>query len=97
MQHPRRSIPGWDAGKVGPGLGRLGGELRQNLDFFGLFQALERYPAKWNRFAPPEAGFFCAVASLRVFADAKASPCEARLTTAQKNRGQMVPFSWIAL
>ena len=45
-----------------------------------------------DRFAPPEAGFFCAVASLRPFADAQASPCGARLATVQNNPGQMVPI-----
>ncbi len=45
-----------------------------------------------GRFAPPQAGFFCAVASLRPFADAQASPCGARLARAQNNPGQMVPI-----
>ncbi len=45
-----------------------------------------------GRFAAPSAGFFCAVASLRPFADAQASPCGARLATAQNNPGQMVPI-----
>ncbi len=45
-----------------------------------------------GRFDPPEAGFFCALASLRPFADAQASPCGARLATAQNNPGQMVPI-----
>jgi len=34
-----------------------------------------------NLYAPPQAGFFYPVASLRVFTDAGASPCEARLST----------------
>ncbi len=50
-----------------------------------------------GRFAPPEAGFFCAVASLRPFADAQASPCGARLATAQNNPGQMVPIYQVPL
>ncbi len=37
---------------------------------FWAYRSLEHYPARWNRFAPPKAGFFCAVASLRIFADA---------------------------
>ncbi|MEE9249883.1 MAG: hypothetical protein V3U93_01995, partial [Alphaproteobacteria bacterium] len=38
-----------------------------------------------SRFAPPQAGCFCAVASLRIFADALTSPCEARLATTQNH------------
>ncbi len=37
-----------------------------------------------GRFVAPAAGFFCTVAALRPFADAQASPCGARLATAQK-------------
>ena len=50
-----------------------------------------------GRFAPPKAGFFCAVASLRPFADAQASPCGARLATAQNNPGQTIPSGRIML
>jgi hypothetical protein len=43
--------------------------------------------------APPKAGCFCAVAALRIFADASASPCEARLTTAQIHPVKMTAFT----
>ena len=45
-----------------------------------------------GRFAPPEAGFFCALASLRYACDAPASLRIPRLTRAQNNPGQMVPI-----
>ncbi len=50
-----------------------------------------------GRFAAPSAGFFRAVASLRPFADAQASPCGARLATARNNPGQMVPIYQVPL
>ncbi len=55
-----------------------------------------------NRFAPPEAGSFRAVVSLRIFAgfqnlETLASPCEARLATTQNHPGQMVQFGRIVL
>ncbi len=46
-----------------------------------------------GRFAPPEAGFFCAPASLPVFSDVPASPCDGRLAGAQNNPGQMIPIT----
>ncbi len=55
-----------------------------------------------SRLAPPEAGSFGAVASLRIFAgfqilETLASPCEARLATTQNHPGQMVQFGRIVL
>ncbi len=40
----------------------------------------------------PMAGFFYAVASLRPFADAQASPCGARLAPAKNKPGQLFPI-----
>ena len=45
-----------------------------------------------GRFAPPEAGFFCALASLRNACDAPASLRIPRLARTQNNPGQMVPI-----
>ena len=45
-----------------------------------------------GRFAPPEAGFFRALASLRKACDAPASLRIPRLARAQNNPGQMVPI-----
>ncbi|MEE8560264.1 MAG: hypothetical protein V3S88_06100 [Alphaproteobacteria bacterium] len=61
-----------------------------------------------SRFAPPQAGSFGAVASLRIFAgfqnpETLASPCEARLArifqkkAPQNHPGQMVQFGRLVL
>tara|TARA_B100000315_G_scaffold33236_1_gene27922 strand:+ start:594 stop:788 length:195 start_codon:yes stop_codon:yes gene_type:complete len=47
--------------------------------------------------AAPQAGRLSAVAALRSFADAKASPCEARLTTTQIHPVKLIGFGWIML
>jgi hypothetical protein len=47
--------------------------------------------------AAPEAGRICAVESLRSFADAKASPFEARLITTQIHPVKLIGFGRIVL
>ncbi len=49
------------------------------------------------RFAPPKAGFPCAVAALPPFADAQASPCGARLATTKGNPVKPYPTKNITL
>ena len=48
---------------------------------------------KRGRSAPPSAGFFSPVASLRFSSDAQASHFEARLATGQNHPGQMIPIN----
>ncbi len=50
-----------------------------------------------GRFAPPQAGFACAVAALPPFADASASPCGARLATTKANPVKPYPTKNITL
>ncbi len=73
-------------------MGQIGsfGQARRAARCLSIGQAAQRRPR--GRFAPPEAGFFCAPASLPVFSDVPASPCDGRLAGAQKNPGQMVPI-----
>ncbi len=56
----------------------------------GIGQAPQRRPG--GRFAPPQAGFFCALASLPVFCDVPASQCDGCLAGAQNHPGQLVPI-----
>ena len=50
-----------------------------------------------SRFAPPKAGFFCALASLRKACDAPASLRIPRLARTQNNPGQTIPAGRIVL
>ena len=57
---------------------------------WGIGQAPQRRLR--GRFAPPQAGFFCAPASLPAFSDVPASQCDGRLAGAKNHASQMGPI-----